>query len=186
MLQINRRRQTDCEMMFPTNCIFLRTWRGRSVHAPFRSIYCFSRVRHRRRKGVNAARKRIKTRSTSTENAFPLRGGARNVEPFVDARVDGRGRLLLVLGKVELARVGAVIAVRHGGVGAVNHFSAYRPSRSREVVATYRLISPFAVLPVIILSHASAHSRMTSMAYFLFLHSPEKANWFSGLPSGIL
>ncbi|KAH3658752.1 hypothetical protein OGATHE_006477 [Ogataea polymorpha] len=30
------------------------------------------------------------------------------------------------------------------------------------------------------------HSAMTSSAYFLFLHSPEKANWFSGFPSGIL
>ena len=51
---------------------------------------------------------------------------------------------------------------------------------------TYRLMSPGWVLPVMSLSQASAHSRTTSMAYFLFLHSPEKANWFSGLPSGIL
>jgi len=53
-------------------------------------------------------------------------------------------------------------------------------------LATYRLMSPLGVLPVMSFSQASAHSRTTSMAYFLFLHSPEKANWFSGFPSGIL
>ena len=57
---------------------------------------------------------------------------------------------------------------------------------------TYSEISPRFVLPVISLSQASAHSRMMSVAYlckyislctkqavssyFLFLHSPEKAN----------
>lgn len=51
---------------------------------------------------------------------------------------------------------------------------------------TYRLISPRGALPVTSFSQASEHSRMTSSAYFLFLHSPEKANWFSGFPSGIL
>jgi len=68
---------------------------------------------------------------------------------------------------------------------------------------TYVEISPGLVLPVISLSQASAHSRTMSVAYlfsvsigfryamgfpthFLFLHSPVKANWFSGFPSGIL
>ena len=36
------------------------------------------------------------------------------------------------------------------------------------------------------LRHASWHSWMISVAYFLFFASPENANWFSGLPSGIL
>ena len=54
------------------------------------------------------------------------------------------------------------------------------------IIGTYRLISSLGVLPVTSFSQASAHSRTMSMAYFLFLHSPEKANWFSGLPSGIL
>ena len=68
---------------------------------------------------------------------------------------------------------------------------------------TYSEIELGSVLPVINFSQASAHSRMISVAYlrsvsfkssqrrkrtmyFLFLHSPEKANWFSGFPSGIL
>jgi hypothetical protein len=74
---------------------------------------------------------------------------------------------------------------------------------------TYVAMLPGAVLPVMSFSQASLHSRTTSMAYllrisvsrrtnisvlgpcwhcpyFLFLHSPVKANWFSGLPSGIL
>lgn len=62
--------------------------------------------------------------------------------------------------------------------------------------------SPGLVFPVINFSQASAHSRTISDAYldgreldfinrlqqtyFLFLHSPVKANWFSGFPSGIL
>jgi len=53
-------------------------------------------------------------------------------------------------------------------------------------IATDVETSPRGVLPVMSRSQASAHSRTMSMAYFLFLHSPEKANWFSGLPSGIL
>lgn len=62
--------------------------------------------------------------------------------------------------------------------------SEFQTRNSTDIA--YREISPLLVLPVMSLSHASAHSRTTSMAYFLFLHSPEKANWFSGFPSGIL
>ncbi len=40
--------------------------------------------------------------------------------------------------------------------------------------------------PEMSLRQASWHSWMISVAYFLFFASPEKANWFSGLPSGIL
>jgi hypothetical protein len=42
---------------------------------------------------------------------------AGNVEPLVDARVNGSGRLVLALGNVELARVGTVGRVRDGSVG---------------------------------------------------------------------
>ena len=71
---------------------------------------------------------------------------------------------------------------------------------------TYRLMSPLGVFPAMRFFQDSAHSWITSRAYlkniavnvdsplttdrdgthFLFLHSPEKANWFSGFPSGIL
>jgi hypothetical protein len=43
--------------------------------------------------------------------------GTRDVEPLVDAGVDGSGSLVLTLGNVELASVGAVGRVRDGGVG---------------------------------------------------------------------
>ena len=78
----------------------------------------------------------------------------------------------------------------------------------RGTGGAYVEMSPGWVLPVMSFSQASAHSWTTSMAYleghwlasggtvrpsrpskethFLFLHSPVKANWFSGLPSGIL
>jgi hypothetical protein len=49
---------------------------------------------------------------------LPLVGrGAGDVEPLVDAGVDGSGCLVLALGDVELAGVGAVGRVRDGGVG---------------------------------------------------------------------
>lgn len=63
---------------------------------------------------------------------------------------------------------------------------ASNPQNRIHACRTHRLISPRGVLPVTSFSQASEHSRMTSSAYFLFLHSPEKANWFSGFPSGIL
>jgi hypothetical protein len=43
--------------------------------------------------------------------------GTRDVEPLVDAGVDGSGRLVLALGNVELAGVGAVGRVGDGSVG---------------------------------------------------------------------
>jgi hypothetical protein len=43
--------------------------------------------------------------------------GTGDVEPLVDAGVDGSGRLVLALGNVERAGVGAVGRVRDGGVG---------------------------------------------------------------------
>lgn len=110
---------------------------------------------------------------------------ARDVEPLVNARVDGRRRLVVALGDAQLAGVGAVVAVRDGDVGAAS-LSVHCCMSTLPFTSTYRFTSPFGVLPVMSFSHDSAHSRTTSIAYFLFLHSPEKANWFSGLPSGIL
>jgi len=129
MVQIDRRRQVECRVMFPTVCTssYMVT---RSLHAPFESMYCFSRVHQKHGGELDAARRRTPRQTPDTWHMLPLSGGARDVEPLVDARVDGRGRLLLVLGKVELARVGAVIAVRHGGVGAVNQSSACRSTSS--------------------------------------------------------
>jgi hypothetical protein len=75
-------------------------------------------------------------------------------------------------------RVLALVCALATSCSSLNH--------SQFQVATYRLMSPLGVLPVMSFSQASAHSRTTSIAYFLFLHSPEKANWFSGFPSGIL
>lgn len=47
-------------------------------------------------------------------------------------------------------------------------------------------MSPLSHLPEMRFFHASWHSVMISVAYFLFLASPENAKVFSGLPSGIL
>ena len=101
---------------------------GKSLLAgAFKSMHAFRvYLHHRRRKWVTTGRRCTITRTHTIRHAYSLGGSAGNVEPLVDARVNGRWGLLLVLGKVELARVSAVIAVRHGGVGAVNHSSAYR------------------------------------------------------------
>ena len=109
--------------------------------------------------------------------------GTGDVEPLVDAAIDGGRCLVLALGNVERAGIGAVGRVRDGGVGAGAWSVQIIHGR---LATTHRLISSLGVLPVTSFSQASAHSRTMSMAYFLFLHSPEKANWFSGLPSGIL
>lgn len=104
----------------------------------------------------------------------------------------------------DLVRVDAEARVGNGQVGAVDALLALcvKFQRQGEEVS-YREIVLGSLLPVINFSQASAHSRMMSVAYlyyksavytepmiriahFLFLHSPENANWFSGLPSGIL
>ena len=106
------------------------------------------------------------------------------------------------------AGVGIIVSRRPAQV-ATNEISE-RKEEEKKIGDTYVEISPAGALPVMSFSQASAHSRTTSMAYlkeiwlvhrtrsnniphiigvithFLFLHSPVKANWFSGLPSGIL
>lgn len=54
---------------------------------------------------------------------------AGDVEPLVNGRVDGSRSLVLVLRDLERGGVGAVLAVRDGGVGAAGSESAfcYRP-----------------------------------------------------------
>jgi hypothetical protein len=49
--------------------------------------------------------------------------GARDVEPLVNRRVDRGGGLVLVLGDAEGGSIGTVVAVGHGGVGAVSEVS---------------------------------------------------------------
>jgi hypothetical protein len=71
-------------------------------------------------------------------------------------------------------------------IGLSTHHGATHPHPS----PIYHAISYFSVLLGIAfeinLCQASWHSATTSLAYFLFFASPEKANLFSGLPSGIL
>ena len=88
-------------------------------------------------------------------------------------------------GDFEGAGVHTVRGVRDGSIGPIAA-SISNTFEILEINATYSEMPPGWVLPVINFSQASPHSRMTSVAYFLFLHSPEKANWFSGFPSGIL
>ena len=52
-----------------------------------------------------------------------LNGSTGNEEPLVNAGVNGGRSLVVGLGEVELAGVGAVVGVRHGGVGAVHTVS---------------------------------------------------------------
>ena len=116
-----------------------------------------------------------------------LNGSARDEEPLVINAVNGLGSQVLMSGYFKGARINAVRGVRDSAIGPTAVLaSLYIICDTRTVIAAYSEIPPGWVLPVINFSQASAHSRMTSVAYFLFLHSPEKANWFSGFPSGIL
>lgn len=128
-----------------------------------------------------------------------VRGGSADEEPLVNARVNGRRSVVLAPWDVELARIGTIGGVSDGDVGPTAPLVL---SNTCSMNRAYSEISPLWVLPVMSLSQASAHSRTISVAYlllvstvvnirrknthFLFLHSPEKANWFSGFPSGIL
>ena len=49
-----------------------------------------------------------------------LDGSTGNEEPLVNARVNGGRSLVVGLRDVELAGVGAVVGVRHGGVDAAH------------------------------------------------------------------
>jgi len=62
---------------------------------------------------------------------FNLSRGPGDVEPLVNARVDGRWSLVFALGDAELAGVGAVSAVGDGGIDAAVMMLAYaRGSKS--------------------------------------------------------
>ena len=101
-------------------------------------------------------------------------------------RVDGCGR------EVRGWREGKVFGVVSGGesrrfgVGKVAAGTGMSKYEIKSFRKTYMEISPGAVSPLMRRRQASLVSWMISIAYFLFLASPEKANWFSGLPSGIL
>lgn len=68
----------------------------------------------------------LSSRSTSLKYSCRLRDSSRgtgDVEPLVNGGVDrGRG-LLLALGDAEGGGIDAVVAVRDGDVGAVDHVS---------------------------------------------------------------
>ncbi len=115
-----------------------------------------------------------------------LDGSARNEEPLVIYPVNGPGSQILMPGDFEGASIHTVWGVWDGPIGPIATLASLYVRKAWEFKAAYSEMPPGWVLPVINFSQASAHSRMTSVAYFLFLHSPEKANWFSGFPSGIL
>ena len=94
-----------------------------------------------------------------------LSRGTRDVEPLVNARVDRRRSLVLVGGDLERRGVGAVGAVGDGDVGAVekNMSVELDSHHCNDTTETHRLMSPLGVLAVISFSHASAHSRTTSI-----------------------
>ena len=115
-----------------------------------------------------------------------LNGSARDEEPLVINAVNGLGSQVLVSGYFKGARINTVWRVRDSAIGPTAMLASLYIRGTQKFIAAYSEIPPGWVLPVINFSQASAHSRMTSVAYFLFLHSPEKANWFSGFPSGIL
>ena len=122
-------------------------------------------------------------------------------EPLVDAWVDGCWDGVFTRWDLDATRVDSVRRLVDSSVGAINGLASRKRFRPASCEA-YSEISPLVVLPMMRRSQASAHSRTMSIAYlpelaqacrlaagythFLFLHSPEKANWFSGLPSGIL
>ena len=123
---------------------------------------------------------------TASGRVAGLNGSARDEEPLVINAVNGLGSQVLVSGYFKGARINTVWRVRDSAIGPTATLASLYIRGTQKVIAAYSEIPPGWVLPVINFSQASAHSRMTSVAYFLFLHSPEKANWFSGFPSGIL
>ena len=100
--------------------------------------------------------------------------------------VDRCGREVGSGGDGGVGRVMPRSESRRGGVGNVAPESRVSISEFEVSGVTHREISPGAVSPLMRRRQASWVSWIISMAYFLFLASPEKANWFSGLPSGIL
>jgi hypothetical protein len=96
-----------------------------------------------------------------------LVGSAGDEEPLVDAWVNwGRGELLVLRDVRQLLGGDAAGGVLDGNVGAVGCLLAGASSiAERESGKTYRETSPGWVLPVMSFSHASAHSRTTSVAY---------------------
>ena len=72
------------------------------------------------------------------------------------------------------------------GVGKVAAKSRMSGFEIQAFGGTHIEMSPGGVSPLMRRRQASWVSWIISIAYFLFLASPEKANWFSGFPSGIL
>ena len=100
--------------------------------------------------------------------------------------VDGCGREVGSGGDGSVGRIMPRSESRRVGVGNVAAESRMSMFEFKVSGVTHREMSPGVVSPLMRRRQASWVSWMISMAYFLFLASPEKANWFSGLPSGIL
>lgn len=129
-----------------------------------------------------------------------LSSSSTDEEPLVNTWVDWcRGETLVCWDRRELVEVNTSWGLLDGQVGTTIVSMGYKV----RLMETYTETSPGWVLPVTSFSQASAHSRTMSVAYLLnvsnatlnsqknathfrFLHSPVKANWFSGFPSGIL
>jgi hypothetical protein len=128
-----------------------------------------------------------------------LHSSTRDEEPLVNGAINrSRGKVLAARNAGKLRGVDAV-RVAEGGVGPA-HVSIVlwilSKSNLQADVSTVRL-SADELLPGIStlvddLLGVPAPVRRRDIAglsrqtYFLFLASPEKANWFSGFPSGIL
>lgn len=114
-------------------------------------------------------------------------GVSRDEEGLVDGGVDGSGSGPRVGGESSVRSVGGGAVTRSGGVDVVAVIDLVSFDFEDEMEGkrrwTYREMSDL-MEPAMRRFHASLHSWTISMAYFWFLASPEKANEFSGLPSG--
>lgn len=133
-----------------------------------------------------------------------LGSGARDEEPLVHGRINGGRSKSIASG--DSSKLGLVHAVGRclvdGGAGTILEIGMSRTDginlqgniTARSIARDESLIGVSALV-----NNLHGISRMDSgqqcttdrfereiFTHFSFLHSPEKANWFSGLPSGIL
>lgn len=129
-----------------------------------------------------------------------LHSSTRDEEPLVNAAINGsRGKVLAARDASKLGGVDSVGVVERG-VGTIQvsprdwHAMGKHDNLQVDVAAVSlsgdellprvgTLVDNLFSVPAEIRYGTSYH---LSETHFLFLASPEKANWFSGLPSGIL
>lgn len=126
-------------------------------------------------------------------------------EPLVDAAIDrGRGKVLALGDAGKLALVNTVRRALVGDVGPVvgisivsMAFLTVQDNLQADLAAgglasdellpgVGALADDLSGVPAAEIVSATVKSKGHGKTNFLFLHSPEKANWFSGFPSGIL